>query len=62
MNYWIGDKINSSYVSVWVSVPKLLADENTSIFMYYNNDNVETTSDENNFLKPTYVIGSEQSL
>ncbi len=37
LGYWIINKSNGNYAYVWVKVPELIANSNTSIYMYYGN-------------------------
>lgn len=50
LDYWIDPvkTVNGSSAIVWVEVPSLSASTNTSIYMYYGNDEVSTTSNGNN--------------
>ena len=48
LSYYIESKINSNSASVWVNVPYLIANNNVSIYMYYSNPAIATTSNPNN--------------
>ena len=51
LDYWIEEKFDSNHTIIWVKVPYIQASGNSSIYMYYNNSAVETTSNiENAFL------------
>ena len=60
LSYWIEEKYNSNHAMVWVKVPILTANTNTSIYMYYNNSAVTTTSNGENtfFLFDNYTDNS----
>ena len=45
LNYYIEDKVDSSYADVWVNLDYLYPGSNTSFFMYYNNPNAVSMSD-----------------
>ena len=42
--YWIEDKVDSSWAYVWVKVPEIHANGNTTIYMYYGNPSAESES------------------
>ncbi|NCN98612.1 hypothetical protein COY00_00630 [Candidatus Pacearchaeota archaeon CG_4_10_14_0_2_um_filter_35_33] len=44
LDYWLQEIVNSTSVTAWVEVDSLKASDNTTIYMYYNNANVNTTS------------------
>ncbi|OIO80682.1 hypothetical protein AUJ84_02810 [Candidatus Pacearchaeota archaeon CG1_02_32_132] len=44
LDYWLQDIVNSSSVTAWVEVDSLTASGNTTVYMYYNNADVNTTS------------------
>jgi hypothetical protein len=46
--YWIEDKIDGKQATVWVKVPFIPANGNTTIYMYYGNPNAESASDPKN--------------
>jgi len=45
--YWIENYTSGTSACVWVMVPDLVSNENTTIYMYYGNSSVETTSSKN---------------
>ncbi len=47
LNYWIEEKGIGSYALVWIKVPSITGSTNPPFYMYYNNSNVGTTSNEN---------------
>ncbi|MDD3292613.1 MAG: DUF2341 domain-containing protein [Candidatus Pacebacteria bacterium] len=47
LNYWRESKVDSSTATFWVKVPSI-ASGSSSIYMYYGNDSVSTTSNEAN--------------
>ena len=46
LGYWIEEKYNSDHAIVWVKVPELIANVNTSIYIYYNNSAVSNKSNK----------------
>jgi hypothetical protein len=45
--YWIESGINSGETRIWVKVPSIPSSENTTIYMYYGNPSLSSTSDGN---------------
>lgn len=54
LNYWI-EKYNTTTFEVWVYMPKMFADVNTAIYMYYGNQNA--TSESN--YKETFLVADD---
>lgn len=51
LDYWIENKSDSEWAYVWVKVDQNITTENYTIYVYYNNPDVSTTSNgENTFL------------
>ena len=48
LNYWIENKVDSSYADVWVKVPEIPASSDTTLYMYYNNSAATSESNEAN--------------
>lgn len=44
IDYWIKEKVNSSYAYVWVEVPQVDPSTSDTIYMYYDKSGVATTS------------------
>ncbi len=48
LSFWIENKANSGQAKIWVKVPSIQQNSQTSIFMYYNNLSASSTSNFNN--------------
>ncbi len=57
LNYWIEFKNDSNYAYVWIKIPTLTASSNTTIFMYYGNVVVTSTSNFSN----AFILGDDFS-
>ena len=59
--YWIEDKVNGEYAYVWIKVPHIPANQNSTVYMYYGNTTpVESEEDKKStFLYSTIYGGSD---
>jgi hypothetical protein len=48
LDYWLESKTDSTSANFWVEVDSIAASSNTTIYMYYDNDAVSTTSNAKN--------------
>lgn len=48
IDFWLEEKIDSSWAYVWVEVPTIAASGNTTIYMYYNNSAASSASNGTN--------------
>lgn len=48
LDYWIEEKIDSTSAIVWVKLPTLISSGDTTIYMYYGNQNTSSLSNEKN--------------
>ena len=55
LNFWLEEKVDSSWAYVWVEVPTIAASGNTTIYMYYNNSGASSASD----ITTTFLFGDD---
>ena len=55
IDFWLEEKVDSSWAYVWVEVPTIAASGNTTIYMYYGNSSVSNASD----IKNTFDIADD---
>lgn len=57
LDYWIGYNASSDYANIWVEIDQNITTANYTIYMYYGNSTVDTTSDILN----AFIIGDNFS-
>jgi len=63
--YWIEEKVNSDYALFWVRITSMLKSPNTfTVYLYYGNNGVSTTSDGKNTFPDLFdhFLGSSLNL
>lgn len=55
LSYWIESGGNTNNTKIWVKIPKIPANEQITIFMYYGNSNAHSVSN----MKNTFVVADD---
>ncbi len=65
LSYWIESGCGSANTKIWIKVPEIMANKNTTIYVYYGNPNAESMSNGNDvfldYEETLYCQGSTAS-